>query len=26
MTVYLQQVVAKHPLQWQIEDNIKIKE
>ena len=25
MTVYLEQVVAKHPLQWQIEDNIKIK-
>ncbi len=26
MTVYLQQVVAKHPLQWQIENNIEIKE
>lgn len=25
MTVYIQEVVAKHPLQWQIEDNIKIK-
>ena len=25
MTVYIQQVVAKHPLQWQIEDNVDIK-
>ena len=25
MTVYLQEVVAKHPLKWQIEDNIDVK-